>query len=50
MELNKQSVKTTETMIDAEAHASEPYGAFLDTALAETFEEVFGDVRPSAAA
>lgn len=38
MELNGQQVKTTETMIDAEAHASEPYGAFLDTALAEKVE------------
>ncbi len=35
MELSAKGVKTTETMIDAEAHASEAYARFLDTALEE---------------
>lgn len=37
-ELRSAGTKTTESMIDAEAHGSEPYGQFLDTALNEKIE------------
>lgn len=40
MDLTAKGVKTTETMIDAEAHASEPYARFLDTALDEKIEHI----------
>lgn len=37
-ELAASGTKTTESMIDAEAHGSEAYGQFMDTALAEKIE------------